>query len=241
MSRGDFRLINPQTIGNSLTYVVNEEKVNPTISVVIPTFGYDPNESNSSECLEWEHRSSIAIASALNCRSDKDFEIVRSYGKNLANARNDGAKRANGKWLIFLDADDELDSGYISAMANASGDIRKPSTLGVVDGVEDDAPVMIPKKNLLMANHIVIGAMVRRSMFLLAGGFRDLPALEDWDLFLRLCVEMDAKIEEVHDAIYKVTVRSGGRNSDVKAHNLAYQEIRRRNIPIAKVRGLEYV
>lgn len=169
---------------------------------------------------------------------------VGSYSTTLARARNAGAFGISADWLIFLDADDELAPGYVEAMlaaaeANPEASIFKPATLGVYeDGSEDEKPVMIEKRNLLKSNHIVIGAMVRREMFTVSGGFRELPALEDWDLWLRLALEFDAKIVEVPDAVYRVHVRDNSRNKDLKAHHDAYLDITRRAYPIAKALGL---
>lgn len=181
---------------------------------------------------------------ARSVHGQKDTIEIGSYADTLANARNGAAKLVSDQWLVFLDADDELAPGYTEAMlaaaeANPEASIFKPATIGVYeDGSTDDEPVMIPKRNLLKANHIVIGAMVKRDLFLNAGGFRELPALEDWDLWLRLALEFDAKIVEVPDAVYRVHVRSDSRNQNVKAHHDAYLDVTRRAYPIAKTLGV---
>lgn len=160
----------------------------------------------------------------------------------LASTRNQGGFRAESDWLIFLDADDTLAPGYVDAMLEAADatdcDIFKPSTLGVVNGKPDDEPVMIPRRDLLRANHIVIGAMVRRELFVTAGGFRELPALEDWDLWLRLVLEFDAQVAEVPDAVYRVHVNPNSRNQNVQAHREAYLNITKRAHNVARCRGI---
>lgn len=166
-------------------------------------------------------------------RAIKSAELARPdialwlHKETLAEARNKGAEMVNTDWLIFLDADDELDSRYVDAMRRASGDIRKPSTIGVYpDGSEDDAPAMIPQRDLDRANHIVIGAMCRASMFWEVGGFREYPILEDWDLFRRMW-KAGAEVVEVPDAIYRVHVNEGSRNQDQALHTRVYNQIRR--------------
>lgn len=144
---------------------------------------------------------------------------------SLARARNEAAAAAEGSHLVFLDADDELSPGYVEAMMAGVADIRKPSTLGVYeDGSTDEQPVMIPTRDIRTANHIVIGAMVNRDLFLASGGFRDLPILEDWDLWRRLVLG-GASVEEIPDAVYRVSVRAGSRNADHALHGRVYRQI----------------
>lgn len=189
------------------------------VSIVIPTYG-DPS---------WRSIAMRAVMSAANQSYPADrFEVVRSHEETLQNARNFGAERADGEWLIFLDADDELDPLYVEKMMQATGDIRRPATLGVVDGVEDDEPVMIPRKDIYTTNFVVIGAMCRREDFFNVGGFGDYEALEDWDLWLRM-VEAGAEIVDVPEAIYRVHVTPGSRNMNVHAHHAAYRKIRKRH------------
>lgn len=186
-----------------------------SVSVVIGTYG---NRD------EWQPLVDRAMASAWN-QTVPPCEVIHSHGNTLAQARNDGAKQATGTWLIFLDADDELDEKYIEAMLAADGDLRRPATLGVVDGVEDDEPVMLERKPLLSGNYIVIGAMHRKLDFEVAGGFYELPRLEDWELWIRLSIQ-GAEIVDVPDAIYRVHVRQESRNQGDHLHGKVYSEVR---------------
>lgn len=66
-------------------------------------------------------------------------EAIYSHGDSLHQARNSGAALAKSEWLIFLDADDALDPGYVEAMLAGSGDLRQPATIGMYDnGTYDD-------------------------------------------------------------------------------------------------------
>lgn len=189
------------------------------VTVVIATFGPD---YKTWDDLAQRARKSVA-------RQTMHPKIVRSHMDTLQEARNIGAVQANTEYLIFLDADDELDRHYVEAMLAAEGSIRRPATLGVVEGIEDDYPVMIPARNLYETNYIVIGAMIRTADFRRVGGFDDYPVAEDWALWLKM-VEAGATITDVPDAIYRVNVQPVSRNQpvDMAVYGKTYQEIRER-------------
>lgn len=189
-----------------------------TVGVVIGTYG---------DLETWKPLAERAQASV---RAQSYSPIVGVWDHDsisLQHARNRGAHSANTDWLIFLDADDELDPNYVTEMLTIAYeyDIIQPSTLGVYeDGTEDDKPVLIPEKPLGVANYLVIGSMVRASKFWEVGGFRDLPALEDWDLFRRMFFA-GGKIGKAPKAIYRVHVRPDSRNTNLALHGQVYQQI----------------
>lgn len=171
------------------------------VTVIIPIFG---------DLLRWGPLAQRAMKSAL-AQTHPASDVVVSSAETLQAARNTPALAATTEWLCFLDADDELDPGYIEAMLAGTGDLRQPSTLGVVDGREDPFPVVIPPKPLMDGNYIVIGAFVRRNLFQSVGGFNELPAYEDWDLWIRCWLE-GAELSVCGDAIYRVHVQPESRN-----------------------------
>jgi len=188
-----------------------------TIGVVIGTYG---------DRSKWGPLAMRALAS-VEANTQLPANAIWSHEDTLQNARNYGARQVDTDWYIFLDADDELDVGYIEAMSNGSGDIRKPSTLGVYPGGStDDSPAMIPTRDLSTANHIVIGAMCRAELFWDVGGFRDWPVLEDWCLWRRM-VRAGGVVVEVPEAIYRVHVNEGSRNKNQALHDEVYRKIRR--------------
>lgn len=173
-----------------------------SVTVIIPVFG------DYERFLPLAER---AEKSAWNQTVKPDAVIV-SVDTTLQLARNVPAGEATTEFLLFLDADDELDPRYIETIMEGEGDLRQPSTLGVVDGKEDDFPVLLPKKDLLTeGNYLIIGTLIRKSLFEEVGGFRDLPAYEDWDLFIR-CYLAGAVITARPEAIYRVHVQPDSRN-----------------------------
>lgn len=206
----------------------------PPISVIIATFGNK----------QWMERSDRAFDSAQN-QTQPALDIRRVHGETLAAARNEGAKLARGEWLIFLDADDELDPGYIEAMTKAvestmhRSDYRtflyQPATLGIVDGVPDPEPVLIPQRPLNEGNFMVIGTMMSRRIFDEVGGFEEWDAFEDWDLFCR-CHNAGAGFYPVPEAIYRVHVNPKGRNNvDRRSARKLFKEIHDRNFGSSRI------
>jgi glycosyltransferase involved in cell wall biosynthesis len=75
------------------------------ISIVVATFGSEEwrDQGNRTAEAAWE----LGAGSVVN---------VHLPEGTLAQARNQGAEDASTEWLCFLDADDELDPGFIPAM-----------------------------------------------------------------------------------------------------------------------------
>ena len=190
------------------------------VGVVVATYG---------EEQRWAPLARRAVLSAAQQSVAAD-RILHVHGANLAGARNRGmAQMEEVDWIVFLDADDELDPHYIEHMKAGDGEIRQPSTLGVVNGVEDDFPVLIPPHpgGFMVGNHLIIGCMVRRDYVVKVGGFRDLPALEDWDLWIRCRLE-GARVGTCPEAIYRVHVNPNSRNQNSAEHARTYADIQSR-------------
>lgn len=141
------------------------------------------------------------------------------HGHTLHEARNAGLASVDTEHVIFLDADDELEPGYIAAM-EGQADIRVPRVRYVV-GTKLKRPRM-PRVSghehhdcapecLAEGNWLVIGCCARTALLREVSGFRDFPVYEDYDLWLR-CWQAGATIERHEDAIYRAHVRPDSRN-----------------------------
>lgn len=148
----------------------------------------------------------------------------------LAQVRNQAAEEASSRWLCFLDADDELDFGYVDAMRrHAHADLLLAPAVKYVNPKKATAPACLPNEpgDMRRVNRCVIGTLIQRNTFLQAGGFKEWPCYEDWDLFLG--AHMDGvPIVYVPDAVYKAYVTPGSRNTPSRAvAQQVYHEIRR--------------
>jgi glycosyltransferase involved in cell wall biosynthesis len=191
-----------------------------TVSVIVATFG-------DERWRDLAERRAIPSARAAIERRGADAEILAVHLDDgpLAYARNEAAAVAVGEWLCFLDADDELEPGYLDALLAPDrwGDLRAPAVRFLDDATIPD-PVTLDDRDIRHLNPCVIGTLIRRDMFHEAGGFWGERAWEDWSLFRRAWL-LGAKIEHVRGAVYAVHVDPTGRNSTVDRPRALHRDI----------------
>ena len=170
------------------------------VSIVIATYG----------AHEWEI---VAEERALPSALTQDCPVVMEHQPDgtIASARNAAAERAKGKWLLFLDADDELGAGYVGAMRRAYERERGPAAgplllTPAVQKIIKGRPRGVSfyhEVDLRLANWLVIGTLIERDLFLRAGGFPDYPhGFEDWGLWYK-ATRLGARVVRVKGAIYR--------------------------------------
>lgn len=165
---------------------------------------------------------------------------------NVGSFRNDNAARANGDWLCFLDADDELAPNYVRGMAWAlkralrgpkKPDLNRPLLLTplvskVIKG-KRRTPMFYPPVNLLLGNYLVIGTMIEKRWFDQVGGFENFPhGFEDWSLWYK-CARLGAQVIQVRHSVYYEHVnpdslhRAGWRDhrNQIKIHLRVQKEL----------------
>jgi hypothetical protein len=206
----------------------------PSIHVVVATFG----------SLDWFERGEETAREAFES-SGADF-VIHRHGDNLAQARNLGVGDnwkfpGLGLHLVFLDADDRLCNGYcdilrdaIEAEENGSGAniLYQPQTIAWLgDDKYEGEPNFIPDRDMNISNNLVIGTGLSMDHWIEFDPA--LPALEDWDFFLRM-ISLGAKVKQVPGMIYEVGVSNPNpRNAPGQNQNQAYQAIRNKNIRVS--------
>lgn len=193
-----------------------------SVGVVVATFGDEKWRTLGEE---------TAAAASLTSGADS---ILHIHDNNLAVARNAGARRIGTDYIVFLDADDLLCENYCGILKESieEGNILyQPETRGMYpDGTIDPISSFIPDRNMSDSNNLVIGTAITARY----GVEFDpvLPALEDWDFFLRM-IATGAKVKQVPGMVYYIGVNQNSRNSPEGSHNEAYNIIKRKGIHVS--------
>ncbi len=125
-------------------------------------------------------------------RNDR-VRVIHQSNQGLAQARNNGAAAACGEYILFLDADDRLESHAVAVLLYAL--LRNPSAAYAYPaqrffGDQDLiwTPQVFNAYDLLWANHPSVSSLIRRDAFNEAGGYRleMLYGYEDWEFWVRL-------------------------------------------------------
>ena len=161
-----------------------------------------------------------AIPSVVN----QGYSYVYVHGKTLASARNAAANNVISRWIVFLDADDELGDGYLEAMQDAPGDLKAPAISYVVDGTPQP-PEVLSDRDINYMNPCCIGTAIETDHFLDIK-FQEYRAYEDYALFLT-AYRRGAKINHVPGAVYKAHVRQNSRNNTIQNPGALIEEIKR--------------
>lgn len=176
------------------------------VAVVVATFGD----------LSWRH---LAQQRAVPSGEAQGVPVVQVHGDTLHEGRNAGLDEVATEWVIFLDADDELEAGYIDAMATGSADVRAPAVRYIQAGAASMPRVPTVAGHghacdagcLTYGNWLIVGSMARTELLRRAGGWRDFPVYEDWDTWVR-CYLAGATFEAIPQAVYRAHVRRNSRN-----------------------------
>jgi rSAM/selenodomain-associated transferase 2 len=105
---------------------------------------------------------------------------------------NEGARRARGRWLVFLHADTRLGAGWMDVVRrlDAQAQVAGGSFRFALDSprrrarwIEWGVKIRVRLFDLPYGDQ---GLFVRRALFEELGGYRELPLMEDVDFILRL-------------------------------------------------------
>lgn len=176
------------------------------VSVVVGTYGSD-------DWVQLAQSRAIPSAQALN------VPVIHAHAGTLHDARNQGLDQVQTEHVIHLDADDELEPGYLAALAAGTADIRAPAVRYVTNGTPGPAamPTVAGHRHgceavcLLAGNWLVVGALAPADLLRKIGGWRDFPWSEDWSVWLR-CHLAGATFEAIPQAVYRAHVRRNSRN-----------------------------
>ena len=123
-------------------------------------------------------------------------------------ARNQGAKNAKGKYLLFLDSDDKLAPTYLEQgvqymEANEKCAVFYPR-VRYFGSRNDEEPLKYTSyKDLLCKSSILCTSIIRKQDFERIGGFDEaMRGYEDWEMFIRLLYHNDVVYQSSDVLLY---------------------------------------
>jgi glycosyltransferase involved in cell wall biosynthesis len=174
----------------------------PFFSVILPTFNRAHLISGAIESVLGQTFSNWELIIIDDGSGDNTFEIIRPFvlnddrlryhfarNRGLAMARNSGIQMSRGKYITFLDSDDE----YVPEHLQFRAEYLKshPEVKFLHGGVEVIGPKMVadkhdPSKQIPISECVVGGTFViRRDLAEHLHGFRDIAYGDDADFFAR--------------------------------------------------------
>ena len=169
------------------------------------------NTEGDFELIIVDNGSADGTVSYLNSLEDKRIEVIlNNENRGFAKGNNQGAKKASGELLVFLNNDTEVTKGWLLPLAKALEDKKTGAAAGKLlypDGKIQHAGVAISSKGI--PRHIyrrfdsdfapankkrelqaVTGAClaVKKNLFIRVGGFDEnyINGLEDVDLCFKI-------------------------------------------------------
>jgi GT2 family glycosyltransferase len=216
--------------------------VEPLVSVVVPARDRAPvvpaavasalPPGSPVEVVVVDDGSTDETADAARAVGDGRVQVLRIPPSGACAARNVGARRARGAWLLFLDSDDVLVEGWFTAFAKAVA-----PDVGLVlgsaqiweadrDRWDTNRPAGVAADVRLGVGFLAGEALIRRDVFLATGGYDErLTYSENEELAMRLGPELARSGLQVR-RVAAVTVRYVPRSA---ARGTAYLPARERS------------
>lgn len=181
----------------------------PTVSVITPaynaelTIGRAIGSVRRQSIGDWEmivvddgSVDGTSEAARHAAGDDSRVVVVRQENAGTGAARNRGLSEARGRYIVFLDADDELLHDYMAKQVEYAAANPSSSIIGCNVIMRDEdadslwsgprvAKHALTLQELLRDNTISVMSLVEREAIAAVGGLRSVYA-EDYDLWIRL-------------------------------------------------------
>lgn len=180
--------------------------ISPSVSVIITNYNYEKYLGQAiNSALEQTIKPNEVIV-IDDGSTDSSKKIIEEFGHQIkpyfienggvVKAKNFGIKKASGEWLLFLDADDYLETNYIEKCylewlkAGGREDIgfiyTSAKLFGSKSGILKAHKYSF--RRLRRGNYIHNSALISKDLMDSVGGYSDDMSVgyEDWDLYIAL-------------------------------------------------------
>jgi len=209
----------------------------PLISVVIPVYNNETTIEETIESVLSQSFSDLELIVINDGSQDSTLKIVSSIldprlkvfsypNAGLAATRNRGVSHASGEYISFIDADDlwtpdKLEAQFKALQANPQAAVAYSWT----DWIDESGQFLRPGGHisvngdvfatLLVRDFVESGSnpLIRTEALAEVGGFDEsLPAVEDWDMWLRLAAGYEFVCVPSPQILYRVSSSSMSSN-----------------------------
>lgn len=225
--------------------------MNDLISIITPTYnrGYmirNPIDSISKQTYpNWEllivdDGSTDNTEKIVKDYKDKRIKYIKQNKKGQAAARNKGLKAAQGKWITYIDSDNELFPNYLDVMiktlkkhknilyvlpkANRTLELYRGKKLVKVIDDSIDFPASLSIKDIFLRKlHFDLNGFIH-SAKIRDEGIRfdkNIPAMEDWDFVMQIGEKHPKNFLYLPIILYNYHQRYGG---DGVVSNTSYKQ-----------------
>ncbi|MDH3797292.1 MAG: glycosyltransferase [Desulfobacterales bacterium] len=205
----------------------------PLVTVIIPTYNRGWIIQEAIDSVLDQDFNDYELIVVDDGSDDNTREILGAYGKaitvlqqsnrGVSAARNRGIAEAAGRLIAFLDSDDLWLPGKLSTQVkffeeNAGAVINQTQEIWIRNGVRVNPKKrhhkfsgMIFERSLALCLVSPSAVMIKKSLFDAVGGFdEDLPACEDYDLWLRISCRYPAHLID-----FPLIIKRGGHDDQL--------------------------
>lgn len=131
---------------------------NPTVSVIIPVYNAQEGIKQCLNSLLNQSFTDFEIILLNDGSTDNSLEVIKKYAavndfirvidkenEGVAKTRNKGIQLANGKYIVFIDNDDFIDSDYLERFYNAIDQEQLDIVLGGYKRVNQEMKTLLSK------------------------------------------------------------------------------------------------
>lgn len=181
------------------------DKNKKLVSVVIPYYNRATTIDETIESLRRQTYTNFEVTivddgSTQQASIDKlldlnleglEARIVHQDNAGVAEARNNGISRSQGKYIVCLDSDDILDPTYLEkcvTVLETNPNIQVVSSYMRLFGVENAIYTEVPYDpvHIINNNMLTTAAMFERQAWEVSGGYKSGIGYEDWEFWISL-------------------------------------------------------
>lgn len=212
----------------------------PLVSVIMPCYNDGETLPQTIECLKKQNYPKIELIVIDDGSDDNstpevirdlrypEVTVLHTNHQGPAHARNEGIRKARGKYILPLDADDLIEPEYIRRAVHI---LEENPSVGIVYCHadlfgENGGPWELPDyslKAMLVDNCIFVTSMFRKKDWEAAGGFCEefKAGMEDYDFWLSL-LERGLEVHQFSEVYFHYRIKPFSRTS---AFQKSYQDV----------------